>query len=77
LGRASDDLTAVAKLRSKGQTTIPRVRHKLALRPGDVIAFEIESDVVRLRKVEPLDLGYLRAVQTTLCQWESSEDAEA
>jgi bifunctional DNA-binding transcriptional regulator/antitoxin component of YhaV-PrlF toxin-antitoxin module len=49
--------------------TIPReVRDKLAPRPGDVIAFEIEGDVVRLRKVEPLDPGYLRAVQTTLCQ---------
>jgi antitoxin PrlF len=71
-------MTAVAKLTSKGQTTIPReVRDKLALRPGDVIAFEIEGDVVRLRKVEPLDLGYLRAVQTTLCEWESPEDAEA
>jgi antitoxin PrlF len=71
-------MTAVAKLTSKGQTTIPRdVRDKLALSPGDVIAFEIEGDVVRLRKVEPLDLGYLRAVQTTLCEWESPEDAEA
>ena len=71
-------MTAVAKLTSKGQTTIPReVRDKLALRPGDVIVFEIEGDVVRLRKVEPLDLGYLRAVQTTLCEWESPEDAEA
>jgi antitoxin PrlF len=71
-------VTAVAKLTSKGQTTIPReVRDKLALRPGDVIVFEIEGDVVRLRKVEPLDLGYLRAVQTTLCEWESPEDAEA
>jgi antitoxin PrlF len=60
-------MTAVAKLTSKGQTTIPReVRDKLALSPGDVIAFEIEGDVVRLRKVEPLNLGYLRAVQTTL-----------
>ena len=71
-------MTAVAKLTSKGQTTIPReVRDKLALSPGDVIAFEIEGDVVRLRKVEPLNLGYLRAVQTTLCEWESPEDAEA
>jgi antitoxin PrlF len=71
-------MTAVTKLTSKGQTTIPReVRDKLALRPGDVIVFEIEGDVVRLRKVEPLDLGYLRAVQTTLCEWESPEDAEA
>jgi antitoxin PrlF len=71
-------MAAVAKLTSKGQTTIPReVRDKLALSPGDVIVFEIEGDAVRLRKVEPLDLGYLRAVQTTLCEWELPEDAEA
>jgi AbrB family looped-hinge helix DNA binding protein len=71
-------MTAVAKLTSKGQATIPReVRGKLALRPGDVIAFEIEGDVLRLRKIEPLDLGYRRAVRTTLCEWESPEDAAA
>ena len=71
-------MIAVAKLASNGQTTIPReVRDKLALRPGDVIAFEIEGDVVGLRKVEPLDLGYLRAVQTALGEWETPEDAGA
>jgi antitoxin PrlF len=71
-------MTALSKLTSKGQTTIPReVRDKLALRPGDLIAFEIQDDVVQLRKVEPLDAGYLRAVQTTLSEWESPEDAEA
>jgi antitoxin PrlF len=71
-------MSALSKLTSKGQTTIPRkVRDKLALQPGDLIAFEIQGDVVRLRKVEPVDVGYLRAVQTTLSEWESPEDAEA
>jgi antitoxin PrlF len=71
-------MAALSKLTSKGQTTIPReVRDKLALRPGDLIAFDIQDDVVRLRKVEPLDIGYLRAVQTTLSEWDSPEDAEA
>ena len=71
-------MTALSKLTSKGQTTIPReVRDKLALKPGDLIAFEIQGDAVQMRKVEPLDVGYLRAVQTTLSEWESPEDAEA
>jgi antitoxin PrlF len=71
-------MSALSKLTSKGQTTIPRkVRDKLALQPGDLIAFEIQGDVVRLRKVEPVDVGYLRAVQTTLSEWESPEDAKA
>jgi antitoxin PrlF len=71
-------MTALSKLTAKGQTTIPReVRDRLALKPGDLIAFEIKGDVAQLRKVEPLDVGYLRAVQTTLSEWESPEDAEA
>jgi hypothetical protein len=49
----------------------------LELKPGDSIVFEIHADVVQLRKVEPLDIGYLRAVQTTLSEWESPEDTEA
>jgi antitoxin PrlF len=71
-------MTALSKLTAKGQTTIPReVRDRLALKPGDLIAFEVKGNVAQLRKVEPLDVGYLRAVQTTLSEWESPEDAEA
>jgi antitoxin PrlF len=68
----------VSRLTSKAQTTIPRVvRQKLSLEPGDTIVYEIEDDAVRLRKQAPLDLSYLRAVQTTLGEWESPEDAAA
>jgi antitoxin PrlF len=71
-------MTALSKLTAKGQTTIPReVRDRLALKPGDLIAFEVKGDLAEIRKVEPLDVGYLRAVQTTLSEWESPEDAEA
>jgi AbrB family looped-hinge helix DNA binding protein len=68
----------ISRLTSKAQTTIPReVRQKLSLEPGDTIVYEIEDDAVRLRKQAPLDLSYLRAVQTTLSEWESPEDAAA
>lgn len=53
------------------------MRDRLALKPGDLIAFEVKGDVAQLRKVEPLDVGYLRAVQTMLSEWDSPEDAEA
>ena len=67
-----------SRITSKGQTTIPReVRQKLSLEPGDTIVYEIEDDAVRLRKQAPLELSYLRAVQTTLSEWESPEDAAA
>ncbi len=68
----------LSKLTTRAQTTIPReVREKLALRPGDVIVYEIEDGSVRIRKQTPLDISYLRALQTTLSEWESSEDAVA
>lgn len=66
------------RITSKGQTTIPRqVREKSGLRPGDVLVYELDDDEVRLRKQAPLDVAYLRAVQTTLSEWVSPEDAAA
>jgi antitoxin PrlF len=68
----------VSRITSKSQTTIPRaVRETLSLKPGDVIVYEIEGEEVRLRKQAPLDISYLRALQTTLSEWESPEDAAA
>ena len=67
-----------SKLTSKAQTTIPReVREKLSLESGDVIVYEIEGDAVRIRKQASLDISYLRAVQATLSEWDSPEDAAA
>ena len=68
----------VSRLTSKGRTTIPReVRSKLSLQPGDTIVYELDDDEVRLRKRTPLDVVYLRAVRTTLSEWDSPEDAAA
>jgi antitoxin PrlF len=67
-----------SRITSKGQTTIPReVREKLSLQPGDVVVYELDDDEVRLRKQVPVDVAYLRAVQTTLSEWDSPEDAAA
>jgi antitoxin PrlF len=67
-----------SRITSKGQTTIPRaIREKLSLKPGDVLVYELDEDEVRLRKHTPLDVAYLRAVQTTLSEWDSPEDAAA
>jgi antitoxin PrlF len=68
----------VSRLTSKGQTTVPReVRRKLSLQPGDVIVYDLNGDEVRLRKQMPRDVTFLRAVQTTLSEWDSPEDAAA
>jgi AbrB family looped-hinge helix DNA binding protein len=72
-------MTAVAKVTSKGQTTIPaEIRAILHVSPGDLIAWEVEPDgSARVRRVQPLDLDYLKAVEGTLSEWTSPADEEA
>ncbi len=68
-----------AKLTSKYQATIPKeVRKQLHLESGDQIVYELLQDgTVIVRKSSPLDLEYLRALNTTLNEWESDEDEQA
>ncbi|MEZ4595571.1 MAG: type II toxin-antitoxin system PrlF family antitoxin [Chloroflexota bacterium] len=70
---------AIAKVTAKGQTTIPRpMRAALEVQPGDLIAWDPGADgTVRVRRVEPVDLEYLRAIESTLGEWTSPEDDEA
>lgn len=72
-------MTAVAKITAKGQTTIPAdIRAALHVGPGDLIAWEIEPDgSARVRRVQPLDIKYLKAVEGTLSEWTSPADEEA
>ena len=70
---------ATSKLTSKGQATFPaRVRKRLNLKAGDTVVFEgSDSGPVFVRKVEPLDLEFLAALETTLSEWNSENDDEA
>jgi AbrB family looped-hinge helix DNA binding protein len=72
-------MTAIAKITAKGQTTIPaKIRAALGAKPGDIVAWDIEADgSVRVRRVQPLDLDYLRALEGTLGEWTSPADDEA
>jgi len=72
-------MSKVAKVTAKGQTTIPRqVREALQVKPGDLIAWAIGEDGrVEVRRVQPADLEYLRAVEETLSEWNSPEDGDA
>ncbi len=68
----------VSRVSTKGQVTIPAgIRSALGVGPGDLIAYELEGDRVRLRKVEPFDAAYHAAVAETLQEWNSPEDEEA
>lgn len=74
-----DAMFAVAKITAKGQTTIPQdVRTALHVAPGDLIAWEVRADgTATVRRVQALDLEYLRAVEGTLTEWAGSADEEA
>lgn len=69
----------VSKVTSKGQTTVPKeVRAALGSKPGDLLAWEVDQDCrVAVRRVQPLDVEYLRAVEKTLSEWGTAEDEAA
>lgn len=70
--------TATSKLTREYQATIPEpVRALLKLEAGDTIAFDLERDVVRVRKARPLDVEYAKALQGTLQEWSSDADERA
>jgi AbrB family looped-hinge helix DNA binding protein len=72
-------MLAVAKITSKGQTTIPQeVRAALHVSPGDLIAWDIGADgTATVRRVQPMDIEYLRAVEGTLSEWAGQADEDA
>ena len=68
----------VSRISIKGQITIPkRVRDSIGLRPGDSVAYEIGDGVAIIRKAEPLDVEYHRALTATLSEWNTPADDEA
>ena len=72
-------MTAIAKITTKGQTTIPQdIRAALHVGAGDLIAWEMADDgTARVRRVQPLDIEYLRAVEGTLSEWAGKADEDA
>jgi bifunctional DNA-binding transcriptional regulator/antitoxin component of YhaV-PrlF toxin-antitoxin module len=72
-------MIAIAKVTAKGQTTIPQdVRTAMKVTPGDLIAWEVGPDgKATVRRVLPIDLEYLHAVEGTLGEWSSAADEEA
>ncbi len=68
----------VSKLSAKGQVTIPlEIRKTLGIEPGDLIAYEIHGQSIRLRRIAPFDAAFHSAVSETLEEWNSPEDKEA
>ena len=72
-------MLAIAKITAKGQATIPQdVRAALNVSPGDLIAWEVGTDgTAVVRRVQPMDVEYLRAVQGTLVEWAGAAGEKA
>jgi len=67
-----------SKISSKAQITLPRkVREALGAKTGDLIIYEVEGDVVRLKRLEPFDAAFHHALSSTLDEWVTDGDEEA
>lgn len=64
---------------SKYQAILPKgIRKRLQLKIGNQILYELlPDDTVIVRKTSPLDLDYLRVLNSTLNEWDSNEDTSA
>lgn len=68
----------VSRLSAKGQVTIPReIRQLLGIQPGDTVTYEVHDGTVMLKRAEPFDVVFHRALSTTLDEWSTPEDDEA
>ena len=67
-----------SKLSSKAQVTLPRkVREAIGAKAGDTIAYEVEGNVVTLKRLEPFDAAFHAALSSTLDEWTTDADEEA
>ena len=53
------------------------MRDRLGARPGDLIEYEVQGNVVVLRRIEPFDRAFHGALSDTLIEWSSPEDEKA
>ena len=68
----------ISKISRKGQVTIPKeVRKSIHAKAGDMIEYDIQDNVVLIRRVDPLDHSFHKALQETLTEWSSPEDEKA
>ena len=67
-----------SKITANAQTTVPKeVREALGVKPGDMLVYRISKGRITLARAQPLDRTYLKAVESTLSEWTSAEDAAA
>ncbi len=67
--------TATSRISSKGQTTVPKeIRDALNVDSGDLIQYEIDGNIIRIRRIDSEENIWLKSVESTLEEWHGSED---
>lgn len=67
--------TMTSKISEKGQTTVPKeIRDVLNINSGDLIQYEVEGNIIRLRKLDEEEDIWLKSIETTLEEWHGSDD---
>lgn len=78
MGVRSGTAIQISRVSSKGQVTLPKkVREAIGVGPGDAVAYDLAKGVVTLRRLDPIDVAFHAAVESTLVEWGSKEDDEA
>ena len=68
----------LAKVTSKGQTTIPKaIRTQCGIREGDILAVTADGNRIIMTKLESPEQAYLQSLDATLGEWLSPADEEA
>ena len=67
-----------SRLSRKGQVTIPKeIRETLGIQEGDIICYEMRDGAVTLKRMDPFDAAFHKALSETLDEWNTTEDEEA
>ena len=67
-----------SKISGKAQITLPRkVREALGAKTGEMLIYEVEGNVVKLKRLEPFDAAFHHSLSSTLDEWATEEDEEA
>ena len=69
----------ISKLSSKSQITLPKkIREAAGLRPGDVVAYQVQQKgVVELKRIDPFDAAFHAALSKTMDEWITPQDEAA
>ncbi len=71
-------MLTVSRISAKGQITLPKeIRQTMGLEAKDLVSYEVRSDGILLKRVDPFDESFHRALAATLDEWDSPEDEEA